>query len=409
MSYFGLHLQTPVDEWDSEILHAAEEGKPYKVIKFFWVEAGKTVKHLSPETDTVFRHYWAHQQPFLDRAILSEMEANAAADEYIAMFKDSVNQHGYIDYVESLNETYPSRNLLAQQKAVAFDRAFIRRLAIHCPATRPIVYCAPPGNIDHDEYGVLIDLARECESAGGAFGYHNYWSVVESYSYAASSSHAKDYHMRWSVTLDKYLVSKGIRVKYMLGESGPIGAGPTGYWQKPNDGWLLSSVWAGNIDGYISDLAIIDGLIKDSKAGQEGRVIGVTLFTSGQPYIGWEDFQVRQPLLGRITDYIVDSTTAPVPLPPPPISDDFEEEAWRITIEMQQTGQNGIRLNADAAIQQEINEQNFLNPDWQLQIVTSETMLEGKVIQAVESRTGEVERRVYVWESGEEICWFNQI
>ena len=35
MSYFGLHLQTPVDEWDSEVLWAAEQGTPYKVIKFF--------------------------------------------------------------------------------------------------------------------------------------------------------------------------------------------------------------------------------------------------------------------------------------------------------------------------------------------------------------------------------------
>ena len=99
MSYFGLHLQTPIDEWTCEILYAAEEEKPYRVVKAFWVEVGVTVKHLSPTTTTVFRHYLAHQQPFLDRALVSPAEADAAADQFIAMFKDAVNQHGNLDYV----------------------------------------------------------------------------------------------------------------------------------------------------------------------------------------------------------------------------------------------------------------------------------------------------------------------
>ena len=67
-SYFGLHLQTPIDEWTSELLYAVEEGRPYAVVKAFWVEAGITVKHLSPATVTVFRHYLAHQQQFTDTA-----------------------------------------------------------------------------------------------------------------------------------------------------------------------------------------------------------------------------------------------------------------------------------------------------------------------------------------------------
>lgn len=390
-SYFGLHLQTPIDEWTSELLYAAEEGKPYAVVKAFWVEMGITVKQLSPTTVTVFRHYLAHQQPFLDRALVSPAEADAAADQFIAMFKDSVNQHGNLDYVESLNETYPSRNLLAQRKAVAFDRAFIRRLKVHCPATKAIVYTAPPGNINHDEYEVLLDLARECEAAGGAFGYHNYWSVVNKHSYAGSLAHARDYQMRWSDTLDAYLVARGIRVKYMLGESGPIGAGPDGYWQRPYDGWLANDVWGGDIDGYVSDLVVMDQLFQASKAGSEGRLIGATLFTSG--YAGWDEFQVRQPLLGRLTDHIINTTGGLI------VTETFKEEAWRLTSEMQESGQNGIRLNSDAGIQSVINFDNLeFGTDYQ--IVTAERVLDGKTIQAAESLSGQFARRVYVWEPG---------
>ena len=397
-SYFGLHLQTPINEWTSELLWAAGQGTPYAVVKAFWVEVGITVKHLSPWTVTVFRHYLAHQQPFLDRALVSPAEADAAADQFIAMFKDSVNQHGNLDYVESLNETYPSRDLLAQRKAVAFDRAFIRRLKVHCPATKPVVYTAPPGNIDHDEYGVLIDLARECEAAGGAFGYHNYWSVVNKNSYVTSPAHARDYHMRWSDTLDEYLVRRGIRVKHMLGESGPIGAGPDGYWQKPNDGWLKDDVWDGDIDGYISDLNDMDNLFHVSRAASEGRLIGATLFTSGNG-IGWDLFQVQQPLLGRVTDHIIDFTGEPMPI------NTFEEAAWKLTSDMQEFGQNGIRLNAAAGIQQTIDSDNLV-ASTDFQIVTAETTIMGKTVQAAESLSGRFPRRVYVWESGQSIYYF---
>lgn len=410
-SYFGLHLQTPVDDWDKELQRAANAGKPYRIVKAFWVEAGKTVKNISQSTTTVFRQHINHRQPYLDKAIVSITSANAAADIFIHQFSDSVNQHGHVDYVESLNETYPSANLLTQQKAVAFDRAFIRRLKVLCPNTRPVVYTAPPGNIDHDEYAVLVELARECEAAGGAFGYHNYWSVVNKHSYVRSPAHARDYHMRWA-GLDAYLVARGIRVRWMLGESGAIGAGENGYWQKPNDGWLKNDVWNGNQLGYITDLVAMDILFESSLAGRENRLLGAPLFTSGTG-IGWDDFQIQMPFLARLTDYVIASD-----------SDgngngngdgngngngdaNFEQKAWAVTADMQKTGQGGIRLNADAGIQQRINVDNDIS-NYDLQIVTDEAIVDGKTVQAAESRTGKVPRRVYVWEEGKPIYYFGE-
>jgi len=412
-SYFGLHLQTPVDDWDKELIRAAEAVKPYRIVKAFWVEAGKTVKNISQSTITVFRQNVEHKQPYLDKAILTVADADAAANTFIRKFSDSVNQHGHIDYVESLNETYASEDLLGQQKAVAFDRAFIRRLKVLCPNTRPVVYTAPPGNIDHDEYAVLVDLAAECQDADGAFGYHNYWSVVNKHSYVNSSAHARDYHMRWA-GLDAYLVAKGIRVRWMLGESGAIGAGPDGYWQKPNDGWLKDDVWNGAINGYLSDLISMDALLASSLAGREDRLEGVTLFTSGQPHVGWDDFQIRMPFLAHLTDYIISSGVVidpepdpePDPDPNPPLTP-FEKKAWEVTVRMQETGQNGIQLNAEAAIQKQINKHNE-GGDLDLQIVTTEEYVEGKTVQAAESRTGKVPRRVYVWHRLEGLYWYEE-
>lgn len=326
-SYHGLHLQTPINGGLEEIQVAAMAGRPYRIVKGFWVELGRDINGVSPDTLFVYRKHIEHQQPWLDRAFFSPEEADRAADEFIFTFKDSVNQHGHVDYVESLNETYPSEDIVSQTKAVAFDRAFIRRLRIHCPNTKPVVYCAPPGNIDHDEYAILVPLARECQAADGAFGYHNYWSVVNGNSYVTSSQHAKDYHMRWAESydaqgniisgLDAYLVARGIFVKHFLGESGPIGAGPNGYYQLPNDGWLKDTVWNGNEDGYLRDLRDMDTLYANTRAAREGRLLGATLFTSGIG-VGWTHFQIQRPFLERLTNYIVASGTPEPPPPPPP-------------------------------------------------------------------------------------------
>lgn len=395
-SFIGLHLQTPVDGWEEEFRRAAQAGVPYRVGKFFWVEAGKIVKSFSGQTITVFRHYLSHQQPLLDRAFLSPEEADRAADEYILQFKDSINQHGGIDYVESLNETYPSEDLVAQTKAVAFDRAFIRRLRVHCPNVKAVVYTAPPGNIDHDEYGILVPLARDAQLAGAAFGYHNYWSVVNGQSFVNSPQHARDYHMRWSVTLDAYMVTRGIFLKYILGESGAIGASPNGYWQRPNDGWLKDDVWNGNQDGYLSDFLSMDYLYRNTLAAQQNRLLGTTLFTSG--YAGWDLFQVRRPFLSRVTDYVISSVTnPPPPTPPPPPGTTLEHRLWAASVREQE--QNGLRLNPDAALGAAIRNSGRT-------VVHNEITEEGYVIQAGEDEFGTKPRKVYVWSPGQPVWSF---
>lgn len=396
MSYFGFHLQSPIDDWTMYIAAAANNGKPHRVFKGFEVEMSTTVKNLSPTTATVFRHYEAHQGQFLEPSAISPSEADRAADNFILRFKDSVVQHGNVDYVESLNETYAAGNPTNQKMAVAFDRAFIRRLKVHCPKTRPVVYTAASGNIHQTEFYVLYDLARECQAAGGAFGYHNYWSVVNGQSFVNSERHARDYHMRWAY-LDEYLVSRGVRVKWMLGESGPIGAhgvgDEIGYWQNPDDGWKHPGTWNGNFDGYLSDLAAMDALFAKTRAAQEGRLIGATLFTTGRSFTGWPYFQIQKPEMGKFTQYLLDSdpTPPPPPPPPPPPDETFQDKAWRLSVEEQI--RTGIPLNKDAALQKAIFGGGRIP-------VHREFHLEGWTFQAGEDLAGVKPRLLYGWKAG---------
>jgi hypothetical protein len=89
-----------------------------------------------------------------------------------------------------------------------------------------------------------------------------------------------------------------------------------------------------------------------------------------------------------------------------PSPSSFEQEAWDTTSRMQQNGQNGIRLNKYAGLQQEISMDNFGWGDYDYQIVTSEAVVQGKTVQAAESLSGNYPRRVYVWEEGQEIYYF---
>lgn len=95
----------------------------------------------------------------------------------------------------------------------------------------------------------------------------------------------------------------------------------------------------------------------------------------------------------------------PPPVDPPPEEETFKQKAWRITSEMQKTLQGGIQLNPAAGIQGQI-EKDSRADDLSLQIVTSETTVDGLVVQAAESRTNKVGRRNYVYDPWVGVWWY---
>ena len=308
MSYLSFHLQTNVQGW----LDAVARAQP-RVLKVFQIEMANAAKTVSPDTKIVFRHYVEHQQPYLDKAVQGHTQALEAAADYINQFEDSLNRQGGIDYVESLNETIPSFDIFAQMKSVAFDIGFCEALAQICPDVKPAVFTAPIGNPDHHEFGVLLPLAEVCEAFGGCFSYHAYHPVVDGESFVHSFDHQRNLHLRW-VEIDEFLLDSGYRVDWFLGEIGPIGANDDGYGLRANDGWKHSGVWNGDRFACVNDLAAFDRVLANTMAAREGRLIGATIFTSGPD---WKHFQIRQPILDEIADYIQANPTPPEPDPEP--------------------------------------------------------------------------------------------
>ncbi len=315
MSYLSYHLQTNVTGW----LDAVARCKP-RALKVFQIEMGNDTKAVSPDTLIVFRHHIEHQQPYLDRAGEGPAQARDAAAEFINRFEDSLNRQGGIDYVESLNETYATGNPETLRKAIAFDIGFCEMLAHICPGVKPIVFTAAIGNPGHNEYAPLLPLAEACAAAGGAFGYHAYHPVVNGVSFVGSAGHQRDLHLRWCV-IDDFLIATGRRVDWFLGEIGPIGANNDGYGLRANDGWKHGGVWGGDRAACVEDLAAFDRLLAGTRAAREGRLLGATIFTSGP---GWKHFQIRQPILDEIADYIQANPT-PEPAPEPRIVDIIDQ------------------------------------------------------------------------------------
>jgi hypothetical protein len=336
MSYCGFHFQDNAQDWD----HAfGESGMNH--VKLFQYEMKQRVDQLRPGTICVGRHVNNDTGRWIQMAAESPILADAAADEFILEFRDSLNTN-QLQYFESLNEEYPTHDPWKLRAAAEFDRAFIRRLPIHCPGVKPVVFCAAIGNPDHDEYEALVDLAGECEAAGGAFGYHAYWPVYNKLSYILSLAHRRNLHMRWEV-IDDFLANEhGIRVKWSLGEAGPIGCNPDGYGLKCMDGWRLGSVWNGDIEGYLSDLRSFDYICSVTQAAQEGRFIGYVLFTTKMSAGGWRWFQVDGQPMFNIAHYTAEDPE-PVPFEVIDIVDSLEKHP---VLEYRNRPVNGIYYHA---------------------------------------------------------------
>lgn len=371
-SYIGLHMQDPVEEWDDAYGAAHGEGRRFRLLKSFHPEDYRLLQAVSPGTEFVFRPWIedTHSGPWLEMAGLGPAQADAAADDYIRRFKDSVNMHMDAGYVESLNEEYPTRNAEKLRKIVAFDRAFIRRLAVHCPHVKPVVFCAAVGNPDHHEYGALLELARDAAQAGGAFGYHGYWTVyVDGFgartSFVSHAAVGRDLQMRWKV-IDAYFLARGVRVKWMLGETGATKGNSVGYQPDVLAGWKSPECWNGDEEAYLRDIAAFDDVLGASVAAQEGRLIGAVLFTS-RPGDGgvWQWFNVTGSMMWRVAEHVAgradggprtdDGDTSPPPPPPPdpgasltlPASE--RENLWAYSVS-EQIGK-GISLNPGAKLQ----------------------------------------------------------
>lgn len=413
-SYLTYHLQDPINNWDDHLHRAAQFGFPFRSIKVFHPEDYPVVKAASPDTYVVYRS-WADktgQGRWMQMAM--DGKADQAANEFIDSWIDSVQTYMPDGGAcESINEEYPTGNATKTKAIVDFDIAFIRAMAHRLPKHRAVVFTAAVGNPGWDELYLLMPLVQAAAEHRAIMGYHGYHPVKDQVSGVNIESGKKHLHLRFE-GIDSYFVSKGYRLDWFIGEAGAMGVNvldppPGDNWgMSVVNGWKHSDVWGGDIEAYIRDLEELDRLCAQTRVAKEGRLKGVAIFTS-RPWSGgtWTYFNLNggdAEQLALLISRGVEVSDYPDPPTQPP-SDSDHQHAWDVTVSMQVTGQGGLRLNAGAAIQQQVTRDNE-GSNLHLQIVTDEYRFNGKTYQAAESLSGACARRVYVWHPSEPMYWF---
>ena len=114
----------------------------------------------------------------------------------------------------------------------------------------------------------------------------------------------KYYEGRFSY-MDEYYINQGYRVDWALGEGGPVrDASPWWGHLQPQDGWNHRDCCNKNVDCYLRVIKHwLDNAVQTT-AYKDGRLLGMTLFTSGGPGTLWDGFETKQPEMNIIADYV---------------------------------------------------------------------------------------------------------
>jgi hypothetical protein len=132
------------------------------------------------------------------------------------------------------------------------------------------------------------------------------------------------YSGRWSYMDDEFRAQGFTNVTWFFGEFGAVGHNGPGWPNSlaPLDGWRHSNVYDGDVPAYLQMMGDWMARVGQTRAWKENRVIGATIFTSGGGSL-WRHFEVRQPEMSAIAQYVNDNVpprgqTPPPPPPPPP-------------------------------------------------------------------------------------------
>jgi len=357
-NYVGLHQQTMAvgaREYHSDLRPG--------ISKVFTLEDVEGVLRWSPDTPVVFRHFNNNSAPFLSNPD-KLAGANAWIDQFRdSMYRvcdriarDHPDMKPPYFIVESTNEDYPSANQSVISNVAAFDTAFVRALADTGYPVAAGVFNAAVGNPKEDEFYLLEELGRVAMQYGAYFGYHNYWpgnpmdgGPACLWRYLAGRFEG----------IDDYLTARGIYVGWYGGESGVVGgewgdthilaeqlsklqASKSGYklygrarfhevsapygvdcsapvelnstldvkssdvstrgwvYLKPHSGWMSSDCYDHNWPRYLADIVDMNERLRVWNLTHQNRYLGIVLFTTGAPYMGWKPFQIQHEQMGAI-------------------------------------------------------------------------------------------------------------
>lgn len=397
------HFQNTVQDWPRAITTLPSRCSVKAVDRGDILRESKLLK---PDIYTVFRHWNDGLQHYTAKADsgwfdwetakgIARYWFNTHVDgtfiDHYAAFVDAVSWHNEI-WANSQNTMERNERISATRAAFAVWNEEFRPM-LQSAAGKDIRLVVGEAAVGND---MPIEVARLSINEDGLLGYHPYswWGNDGQNNYFRAANDWVDLSGRWETMEHRW----GLKPTWVFTEAGPFEGAETG--------WRSSPCLGGSIDRYVE--AVRDWIkdVQMTEAYVEGRIKGFHLFTTGGGS-RWQSFETKQPEMDRLSVMIGQEWkpgTKP-PTPPPPPLDDLHQLAWDATVEMQETGFGGIRLNAKAGIQVQMTEDNERD-HLDLQKVTDEIAIEGKVFMAAESLTDLVPRRVYVWEPGEQIYFF---
>lgn len=287
------HLQATFPGWLDILAALHAEGRPVRWVKLVaqGMEWANDIKRVSPKTKVVYRHWIAHQQPYLDGNPIDE------ANRFLNHFWEGITLNP-IDAVESLNETIATGDIVGIDKTVAFDIAFAeevyRRSGGH---VAPVTLTAPPGNPQHGaEVRRLIPAVQATITAGGYLGPHTYMAARPEPDTTERwlEEEGLHYHLRPLLSWDVEFNAAGLYPKYLFGETGAVGVhiredGRPGGFAGQEIGWRSSACLNGNLPRYVAVLLRYAEQIIEWNAEHGDRCEAYMVFTSGG--IGWLYFQ----------------------------------------------------------------------------------------------------------------------
>ena len=388
------HLQRTVPNW-KDSLHLLPD---YSMIKATGgYEIFSEVKSINPTIFTVHRMVRGNWQIYagtLDSGWFDWETAKALARQWfdgfvdgtfrdkIEVHCDSVSWHNE-EWADSQNAIERAERIAATEAAVYIWNTEYRHTFSH--DIQLIIGEAAPGN------GMPRRIGELSIESGNIVGYHPYeWWTRKVRSDQGWRDHT-------SLRFDLMEREWGLAPQWAMTEAGPLESAVTG--------WRASECLGGDPVLYVEAVRLWLVDVAKTPAYKQGRIKGFSLFTTFTANDEkWGSFHTQQPEMNDLARMIAmnwEPGQEPVE-PEDPAA--FEKVAWDTTVAMQITGQGGLRLNAVAGIQQIINIDNDSGLD--LQIVTDEVVVDGKTVQAAESLTNKVPRRVYVWEAGEPIYYF---
>lgn len=245
------------------------------------------VRQWSPSTLLIHRRV----ENGLDR--YNPAQAAPFVQRYIADLSPHFNLRDFNQaplYIVSINEVYECGATANNQAAAAWDIAFMQAIEDTGLNLRGVVYTAPVGNphTTPEDLSVLLPMVRKAVEGKHLLGKHCY--------YASVPGDPAFYQQSWRwyggrfAEDDAYFVSQGLRPYWILGEGGACEATvhPDGVITlNPGAGWKA----CGSIQRYTEELLWAESWYANWNAVNQGRLLGVCLFTTGG--WGWDLFYLQ--------------------------------------------------------------------------------------------------------------------